>query len=608
MNYTVLNTIDSPDDLKKIPVSQLSVLAEEIRHFLIENVTVTGGHLAPNLGVVELTIALHYVFDSPMDAFIWDVGHQAYVHKILTGRKDQFPTLRQKGGLAGFPNPKESKHDIIHVGHSSTSVSIAAGIATSKKLNGDPSSTIAIIGDGSFTSGMVYEALNDASWRNLPIIVILNDNKMSISENVGGIANHLNTLRTNKKYLHLKKNVNTFLKGSAIGRVLAGQIYHFKSVLKNRLYHQENLFENLGVSYQGPFDGHNIEQLIALFEDVKSQNSPLLLHILTKKGQGHDASLCNPINFHGIAGSTQSTAQGKSWSKVFGDAMISLAQKDDRVVVLTAAMREGTGLVEYSQKFPERFIDVGIAEQHAVTCAAGMALCGKKPIVAIYSTFLQRSYDQLIHDVAIGNAPVIFCLDRAGLVPADGMTHQGIFDLAYLRTIPNMTVMAPLTEQEFNMMMEFAMELHSPVAIRYPKECAPQIDLTLPSMELGQGVELESGNDGVIVILGSLYDQAQKARTILQTQKQQNYALYHLRFAKPISPKTLQYLSSKKNVVIVEEGVRSLGDYLYTELMNIDPSMNIILKNIGDQFPDVDTRDGLIQDMGFSPENLIKEL
>ncbi|MGL4388692.1 MAG: 1-deoxy-D-xylulose-5-phosphate synthase [Brevinema sp.] len=608
MKYTILDNINFPNDLKKIAVSDLHILAQEIRHFLIENITKTGGHLAPNLGIVELTIALHYVFDSPRDSLIWDVGHQAYVHKILTGRKDLFPTLRQKKGLAGFPTPKESKHDLVHVGHSSTSVSLATGIATAKKINHDSSATIAIIGDGSFTSGMVYEALNDASWRDLPIIVILNDNKMSISENVGGISLHLNKLRTNKQYLNLKKHINKFLRASFSGRLIAGKLYNLKSFIKNIMYQQENIFENLGVSYQGPFDGHNIEQLINLFEEVKNNQEPLLLHVITKKGQGHVDSLSNPINFHGISGSQQVSSLGKTWSQVFGDCAISFAEKDSRVVLITAAMREGTGLVKYAQKFPKRFIDVGIAEQHAVTCAAGLAIQGKKPIVAIYSTFLQRAYDQIVHDVAIGNIPVIFCLDRAGLIPADGMTHQGVFDIAYLRTIPNMTIMAPLTEEEFLMMIEFAINLHAPVAIRYPKDHAPQLSYHLPQMFLGQGVELESGDDGVFVILGSLYEEAIKARTLLKEKSQKDYALYHLRFAKPIAITTLQYLASKKNIILIEEGVRNLGDYLHTELIKIDSTLNIVLKNTGDSFPDVDSRAGLIEDYGFSPEALIKNL
>ncbi|MGL4563008.1 MAG: 1-deoxy-D-xylulose-5-phosphate synthase [Brevinema sp.] len=603
----MLNNINSPHDLKKIPISDLSLLAEEIRHFLIEHITQTGGHLAPNLGVVELTIAMHYVFDSPNDSFIWDVGHQAYVHKILTGRRDLFPTLRQKNGLSGFPSPIESVHDIVHAGHSSTSVSIATGIATAKKMNKDVSATLAVIGDGSFTSGMVYEALNDAVWRDLPVIVVLNDNKMSISENVGGISLHLNNIRTNKQYLSFKKRIDHLLGPSSIGRSIAGELYALKASVKKLFYHHKNIFENIGVNYFGPFDGHNTEQLITMFEQVKHRKKPLLLHIITEKGQGHEESLINPINYHGIAGTQQTSQIGKSWSAVFGDCAMRLAEQDERVVVITAAMREGTGLVPYSQKFPNRFIDVGIAEQHAVTCASGLAIQGKKPIVAIYSTFLQRSYDQIIHDVAIGNYHVIFCLDRAGLVPGDGATHQGIFDLAYLRMIPNITIMAPLIEEELGMMMDFAMTLNAPVAIRYPKESAPKIACTLSDIVLGQGIELQPGEDGVFVILGSLYQEAFDARTLMQNHGK-NYALYHLRFAKPIAEETLQYLSSKKSVVIIEEGIQSIGEYLYYELMKIDPSLHIVLKNTGDSFPSTDSRSGLIKDFGFSPDDLINNI
>ncbi len=610
MNKSILSMVNTPSDLKKLSLSEMSLLSEEIRTFLIDNVSKTGGHLAPNLGVVELTIALHYVFDSPSDAFIWDVGHQSYVHKILTGRKDKFPTLRKKNGMSGYPSPAESEHDIVHAGHSSTSVSLGVGIATAKKINADESATVAIIGDGSFTSGMVYEALNDASWREVPLLIILNDNKMSISENVGGIAKHLNILRTNKMYLSLKREVSGVLSHNLVGRWIHEMLFAIKLSIKKRFFSRQNIFENLGVRYLGPFDGHNLSQLITLFEEVKNHKTTLLLHILTQKGRGSEDALKDPINYHGVSAKDDSIPlnpkKGKSWSNVFGDAVCALAEKDKDIVVLTAAMREGTGLLNYSKKFSNRFIDVGIAEQHAVTCATGLAIQGKKPIVAIYSTFLQRAFDQVLHDVAIAEYPVIFCLDRSGLVPGDGKTHQGVFDIAYLRVIPKMIIMSPLTEFELQLMLQQALIWKKPVVIRYPKDIAPIWDQAPKDLILGQGVELVEGDDGVIVIFGSLLEEALMTQTLLKNH-QKNYAIYHLRFAKPINDSVIDYLNTKKNIVLLEEGVATggIGEYLQNK---IDKNTSLLIKNVGDQFPSTDTREGLLLDFGFEAKSLVQEI
>ena len=610
MNKSILSMVNTPSDLKKLSLPELSLLSEEIRTFLIDNVSKTGGHLAPNLGVVELTIALHYVFDSPKDAFIWDVGHQSYVHKILTGRKDKFPTLRKKNGMSGYPSPAESEHDIVHAGHSSTSVSLGVGIATAKKINADESATVAIIGDGSFTSGMVYEALNDASWREVPLLIILNDNKMSISENVGGIAKHLNILRTNKMYLSLKREVSGVLSHNLVGRWIHEMLFAIKLSIKKRFFSRQNIFENLGVRYLGPFDGHNLSQLITLFEEVKNHKTTLLLHILTQKGRGSEDALKDPINYHGVSAKDDSIPlnpkKGKSWSNVFGDAVCALAEKDKDIVVLTAAMREGTGLLNYSKKFSNRFIDVGIAEQHAVTCATGLAIQGKKPIVAIYSTFLQRAFDQVLHDVAIAEYPVIFCLDRSGLVPGDGKTHQGVFDIAYLRVIPKMIIMSPLTEFELQLMLQQALIWKKPVVIRYPKDIAPIWDQAPKDLILGQGVELVEGDDGVIVIFGSLLEEALMTQTLLKSHHK-NYAIYHLRFAKPINDTVIDYLNTKKNIVLLEEGVAigGIGEYLQNK---IDKNTSLLIKNIGDQFPSTDTREGLLLDFGFEAKSLVQEI
>lgn len=610
MNKCILPTINNPSDLKKLSLAELSLLSDEIRDFLIDNVTKTGGHLAPNLGVVELTVALHYVFDSPKDAFIWDVGHQSYVHKILTGRQDKFPTLRKKNGMSGYPSPMESEHDIVHAGHSSTSVSLGVGIATAKKIDQNNSSTVAIIGDGSFTSGMVYEALNDASWRDVPLLIVLNDNKMSISENVGGISKHLNILRTNKMYLSLKKEVSGILSYTKIGRWIHDLLFAIKSSIKKRFFNRQNIFENLGVHYLGPFDGHNLSQLISVFEEVKNHKTTLLLHVLTQKGRGSVDALKDPINYHGISAKDDSISlnpkKGKSWSSIFGEIVCTLAEKNKDIIVLTAAMREGTGLINYSKQFPNRFIDVGIAEQHAVTCATGLAIQGKKPIVAIYSTFLQRAYDQVLHDVAIAQYPVIFCLDRSGLVPGDGKTHQGIFDIAYLRIIPNMIIMSPLTEKELQLMLTQALIWEKPVAIRYPKDIAPIWDKSTEDLILGQGIELVLGNDGVIVIFGSLLEEALMIQKLL-TEYHKNYAIYHLRFAKPINDTVITYLNAKKNIILLEEGIATggIGEYLQNK---IDKDTSLLIKNIDNQFPNTDTREGLLKDFGFEAINLTKEI
>jgi len=611
MKYNLLMKIQEPNDLKKLEVCQLPELAQEIRDFLIENITQTGGHLAPNLGVVELTIALHYVFDSPKDCLLWDVGHQSYVHKILTGRYSEFPKLRKKNGLSGYPSPQESIHDKFHAGHSATSISLGVGIASAKKINNDKSATIAIIGDGSFTGGMVYEALNDASWRKVPLLIVLNDNKMSISENVGGIVKHLDTLRANKTYLSLKKNVYDILNNSSIGEKIIEGVFGIKSYIKKIFFHQANLFENLGVRYLGPFDGHNIKQIITIFEQIKTETSPTLIHILTHKGYGYHDATSNPIDFHGISGisdnSSLNSKKNKSWSKCFGEIIQQFVEKDSDIMVITAAMREGTGLVNFANQFPSNYIDVGIAEQHAVTLAAGLAIEGKKPIVAIYSTFLQRAYDQLLHDIAIGNLPVIFCLDRAGLVPGDGKTHQGVFDISYLRTIPNMTIMSPLTCEEFYQMIEFALNLASPVAIRYSKDICPTIEYNLPPIRLGEGIELEKGKDGIIILLGSLIEEIQYIKNELNNS-QIDLGIYHLRFAKPISENVLVYLRQYENIILIEEGIQigGVGEFLQNQLRNTNNS--ILLKNIGDNFPNTDTRQGLLEEYQLIGQNLINEI
>lgn len=593
----ILNRINNPQDLKALHIKELQQLSEEIRGFLIENVSKTGGHLAPNLGIVELTTALHYVFASPIDTFLWDVGHQSYVHKILTGRKHLFSTLRQKNGLSGYPCPQESPHDTIHAGHAATSLSIGAGIAGAKKIKGDSSATIALIGDGAFTSGTVYEALNDTAWRDLPLIIILNDNKMSISENVGGIARHLEKLRTNRYYLRTKRRIYRTLQGIPLGQIIADIFYRIKLNIKGFFIKRYSVFENLGVKYMGPFDGHDLANLITIFNYIKNEKSPILLHILTKKGLGFKESEQNPTGFHGISAQDDSIPiGGKSFSSAFGEILCRLAEKEERIIAITAAMREGTGLSSFAKKFPLRFIDVGIAESHAVGAAVGLALQDFRPVVAIYSTFLQRAYDQCVHDVGIGNLPVIFCLDRAGLVPGDGKTHQGIFDISFLRTIPNFIIFTPINAQELEMGLQFALTLQNPFALRYPKTTVSTLNIELPPIILGEGFELRTGSKGVIAFLGGPLEG-------LFEKQWDGYALYHLRFAKPFSEKTLAYLLKFKDIIIVEENIEngSLGQFLKGEILSLSPSAKVTLKNLGDGFPTVDSREGLLSDYGFVP-------
>ena len=590
---SLLDHINSPEDIKKLSSSELKKLASEIRSFLIDNVSKTGGHLAPNLGVVELTIALHRVFNSPKDSMMWDVGHQSYVHKILTGRKEQFPTLRQEGGLSGFPSPEESPHDVFHAGHASTSLSIGAGIAGAKRQKGETSATIAIIGDGAFTSGMVYEALNDIAWRNLPLIIILNDNKMSISENVGGISRHLDRLRTHRWYLRTKRRIHRMLQGIPFGRHMAEMAYRAKVAVKNLFIHKHTIFDSLGIKYFGPFDGHDIDNLISLFSYIKNEKSPVLLHILTKKGLGFKESEENPTAFHGVSGK-QASSSGEGFSAAFGRVLCETAEKDPRIMAITAAMKEGTGLVGFASRFPQRYIDVGIAESHAVGLAAGLAQQGYRPVVAIYSTFLQRAYDQCVHDVGLGSYPVIFAIDRAGLVPADGPTHQGVFDIAYLLTIPNFVIFAPIDATEMQMAFKFALTLEAPFVLRYPKDVVPTHNYSLPAIEMGRGAFLREGTKGVIAFFSPLLE------GFIDPQWE-GWALYHLRFAKPISDAMISDLASFDKIIIVEEGILALGLLLKEKISMVNPNAHIFLKSIKDEFPPVGTRKALLARYGLSP-------
>lgn len=618
----MLEKINLPEDLISLSPEDLEKLAEDIRSYLIEKVTLCGGHLSPNLGIVELTIALHKVFNCPQDDFLWDVGHQCYVHKILTGRKDQFDRLRKKDGLSGFPSPLESLYDTFHAGHSSTSLSLAAGIAKAKMLNNRDSHTIAIIGDGSFTGGMIYEALNTIGHDNLPVIIILNDNGMSISRNVGGISQYLKKLQTSQSYLHIKRRLETLLqKKLPFGRRFVGLFYRLKELFKSTLI-KRNFFEDMDICYYGPIDGHDIHKLIDTFHEIKGITKPIIIHVITTKGKGYAPSEDNPGKYHGIAGAKipdESSPrvckdEGEAYSEVFGKTLTEIADKDPKIFAITAAMKSGTGLNSFAEKHPSRFSDVGIAEEHAVDYAIGLSLQGYKPVVAIYSTFLQRSYDQLIHDAGIANAKILFCLDRAGLVPGDGETHQGIFDIAYGRTIPNFTLLMPSTKKEMQMMLEHSTQhLDSPIMLRYTKEEArdiPEYDPFKYPLVKGEGVSVLPGNDGLIISTGTLLRIAIEARSHLISDKY-NIEVFNLRYAKPISNNNLNYFAGKKcPVLIVEEGIQTGGvaEYIAQEIRKLNSACRIDIIAIPDVFPSIGTRDELLTDFQFTSTDIVQKM
>jgi len=608
-----LDDIASPKDIRGLSEKELKTLAVEIREFLIKSISVTGGHLSSNLGVVELTLALHRIFDTPQDQILWDVGHQSYVHKILTGRKKDFSTLRQKSGLSGYPNPQESPYDVIHSGHSSTSISIAAGLARAKRLVGDNSATVAVIGDGSFTAGVVYEALNTISQEKLPVIIILNDNGMSISKNVGGISNYLKKIRTSPSYIHMKKETGTLIgKIPLVGHFLRNMLYGTKEKIKEVLV-PGKLFQDIGIEYLGPVDGHNIPKLETLFSDIKKTSGPVMIHVITQKGKGHKPSEEDPSSFHGVScvkiekkDEILPARKGKSFSNVLGETLCELAEHDAKIFAITAAMTDGTGLANFAKQFPDRFSDVGIAEQHAVTYALGLALEGLKPVVCIYSTFLQRAYDQLVHDIGISKKGVLFCLDRAGLVPADGETHQGIFDIAYLRTIPNFQILLPSGETEMKMMLHYALEnLDGPIAIRYPKDIAenhPDYDAFCYPIVKGEAIEVCDGTDILIITCGTLLNTALEARKHLQKQEI-SLKILNLRFAKPINKSVIDKIA-KTNipVLILEEGIENggIGQAIRAELSKRFFTPEITTLNIPDVYPQTDTRKGLLKNYGLT--------
>lgn len=562
----LLETIEKENDIKKIPLEQMPVLAQEIRDFLLESLSKTGGHLASNLGAVELTMALHYVFSLPKDKIIWDVGHQSYTHKILTGRKDGFKNLRQYGGLSGFPKREESPCDAYDTGHSSTSISAGVGYVCASKVSGEEYHVVSVIGDGALTSGMAYEALNNAASLNKNFVIVLNDNKMSISENVGGISSYLSNLRTAESYTDLKSEVKkTLNKVPGIGPVMVQRIHKTKDSIK-QLMIPGMFFEDMGIKYLGPVNGHDCGRMIQVFQEAKKVNGPVLVHVQTEKGRGYEPARKHPARFHGTSafnlehGIPLKTGGKANYTDIFSTVMLKLADRVPNLVALTAAMPDGTGLKRFRNRFPQRFFDVGIAEEHAVTCAAGMALGGMIPVVAIYSSFLQRAVDQIIEDVCLQNLHVIFAIDRAGLVGSDGETHQGCFDLSYLSMIPNMTVLAPKNKWELSDMLKFAVRYQGPIAIRYPRgEAYDGLEEYREPMVYGKSELIFEGEETALLSVGSMVETAVEVREKLKADKI-NATLVNARFIKPLDTKILDRLALKhKKIVTMEENVKNGG-------------------------------------------------
>lgn len=566
---SLLETINSPEDLKKLPVAKLPDVAEELRQLIIETCAANGGHLAPSLGVVELTIALHRVFNTPSDKIVWDVGHQAYAHKILTGRRERFGTLRTLNGISGFPKRGESPHDAFDVGHSSTSISAATGFAVARDLDGRKNKVLAVIGDGSMTGGIAYEGINHAGHLDKDLVVILNDNEMSIAENVGALSSFLSRTATSEFVHRFKKDVESFLgRFDGVGRGILHVARKVEDSFKG-LFTPGMLFEAFGFEYIGPIDGHDLPQLLETLENVKKFDDAVLIHVLTKKGKGYQPAEKNPALFHGVGPfdiKSGKVLKGKggaaSYTALFGSALCKLASEDERVVAITAAMPDGTGLSGFAKEYPDRFFDVGIAEQHAVTFAAGLAADGFRPVFAVYSSFLQRAYDQVFHDVCLQNLPVTFALDRAGVVGNDGPTHHGAFDLSYLRHLPNMTLMAPKDENELQHMLATAIELGRPVAVRYARGngYGVALDQHLVPIPVGRGEVLREGSDGVLLALGTMVYPALEAATLLEKENGLALTVVNARFVKPLDETLITDLARKYgSLVTLEENALQGG-------------------------------------------------
>ncbi|MGG4553028.1 1-deoxy-D-xylulose-5-phosphate synthase [Paenibacillus humicus] len=616
----LLSQIHEPDDLKQLPIEQLTPLAAEIRQFLIEKLSVTGGHLASNLGVVELTIALHYCYNSPRDKFIFDVGHQAYVHKILTGRMDQFDTLRKHNGLCGFVKRCESEHDVWEAGHSSTSLSAAMGMALARDLKGGDNKVVAIIGDGALTGGMAFEALNHIGHEQKDLMVILNDNEMSIAPNVGAMHNYLTKIRSDKNYLRAKDEVEQLLKKiPAIGGKLAKTVERLKDSLKYAMV-SGVLFEELGFTYLGPVDGHDLAGLIEAFTQANNVNGPVLVHVLTTKGKGYTPAEEDSHKWHGItpykieSGQVLKAVGNPMYTEVFGRTLIELAEQDERIVAVTPAMPGGSGLVKFGERFPDRMIDVGIAEQHAATMCAALAMEGMKPVFAVYSTFMQRAYDQIVHDICRHNANVMFAIDRAGFVGADGETHQGVYDIAFMRHIPNIVLMMPKDENELRHMMKTALEYNDgPIAYRYPRVNVPGVPLDeeLKPIPIGSWEKLREGDQVAIVATGPMVQVAEEAAEILKREGV-SIGVVNARFLKPLDNSMLLNLAGAgTKLIVLEEACQagSLGSAVlefYAE--HGITGTDVSLMGIPDRFIEHGSIKEQLREVGLTAEAVVEQI
>ncbi|MDG6364829.1 1-deoxy-D-xylulose-5-phosphate synthase [Glaesserella parasuis] len=607
--YPLLSQINSPDDLRLLPKDKLQPLCDELRAYLLESVSQTSGHLASGLGVVELTVALHYVYQTPFDQLIWDVGHQAYPHKILTGRRDQMHTIRQKDGLHPFPWREESPFDVLSVGHSSTSISAGLGIAVAAEKENAGRKTVCVIGDGAITAGMAFEAINHAGSIHTNMLVILNDNEMSISENVGALNNHLARLFTGSLYGTLREGGKKLLSGiPSIKEFVRKTEEHVKGFVSP----VGTMFETLGFNYIGPIDGHDIEELISTLKNMRNMSGPQFLHIKTKKGKGYTPAEQDPIGFHGVpkfdhtSGKLPQTKSVPTYSNIFGDWLCEMAERDPKIIGITPAMREGSGMVEFSKRFPQQYFDVAIAEQHAVTFGAGLAIAGYKPVVAIYSSFLQRAYDQLIHDVAIQNLPVIFAIDRAGIVGADGQTHQGAFDLSFMRCVPNMTIMCPSDENEMRQMLYTAYTMNSPVAVRYPRGNAQGVELQpMQTLEIGKGKVLKKGEKVAILNFGALLNEAK------QVAETHNYTLVDMRFAKPLDEALIAELADRHELLVtLEENALQggAGSAVNEYLQHIGKIKPLLMLGIPDFFIPQATQAESYADLGLDAKGIEQKI
>lgn len=618
----MLEKINYPEDLKKLTLEEKETLAIEIRKYILEIVSKNGGHLASNLGVVELTIALHSVFNFPEDKIVWDVGHQTYVHKILTGRKEALKTLRKLNGIAGFPKTNESKYDNFNTGHSGTSISAALGMARARDLKNEKNSVLAVIGDGAMTGGMALEALNDVGYSKTKMTIILNDNEMSISKNIGGLNMLLSKLRTKKTYtksnVSMKKIIN---KVPVIGKPTVKVIQRLKRSIK-QLIIPKMFFEDIGFTYLGPVDGHNIQELENILKLSKQIDNPVIIHVLTKKGKGYSIAEENPDKFHATAPFDIETGKAgkekkKDYSKVFGDKLIQLAKENEKIVAITASMKDGTGLTRFSKEFPTRFFDIGIAEQHALGLAAGMAIEGMVPVVPIYSSFYQRGYDQVIHDIAIQNLPVVMCVDRAGIVGADGETHQGLLDMAFFRLVPNLTIMAPKDFKELEEMLELAVNLNKPVVIRYPRggedtyKFQESTNCEYTKIEEGKSEILKEGKDISIIAIGKMVSRAMKIAEELEKENISTDVI-NARFLKPLDKETIKKSIEKtKKVITIEDGtiINGLGTSI-KELIIDENLQSVKLKCFA--YPDKFIQHGSVQELeeiyGLDEENIIANI